>query len=49
MVHVNVTWAEDGNTKEAVAEVSSDHDLENIVSVLNNSTLLGERIKIYKL
>ena len=49
VVHVNVTWAEDGNTKEAVAEVSSDHDLENIVSVLNNSTLLGERIKIYKL
>ena len=49
VVHVNVTWAEDGNTKQAVAEVSSQRDLENIVHVLDNSTLLGAPIRITKL
>ena len=44
VVHVNVTWAEDGNTKQAVAEVSSQRDLENIVHFLGNSTPLDALI-----
>ena len=43
-VHVKVTWAEDGNTKQAVAEVSSQRDLENIVHFLGNSTPLDALI-----
>ena len=49
VVHVNVSWAEDGNSKQAIAEVSSERDLEEIVLKLDQSLLLGEKMTIRRL
>ncbi|QDZ24124.1 RNA-binding protein [Chloropicon primus] len=48
VVHVNVTWAEDGG-KRATAEVGSEEDLSKIISELNGTVLLGDKIKVSRL
>mmetsp|Transcript_492 Transcript_492/g.944 ORF Transcript_492/g.944 Transcript_492/m.944 type:complete len:595 (-) Transcript_492:22-1806(-) len=46
IVHVKVMWAESGKCKQAIAEVESQEDAQNIVAELNNSTLFGDTLYI---
>ena len=46
IVHVKVMWAESGKCKQAIAEVESQEDAQNIVAELNNSTLFGDTVYV---
>lgn len=48
IIHVRVMWAESGSCKQAIAEVETEEDAENIVKQLNNSKLFGDEIFIRK-